>query len=514
MTSADGSAVGEDAVGRDAVGQNTVAIVGTGPNGLAAGVTLARAGLRVELYEAAATIGGGLRGEAYFDSEIRHDVCSAVHPMAAASPFFREFALAERGVELLNPYVSYAHPLDDGRAGIAYHDLETTCGALGTDGRAWRKLMAPLLQHSTGLVDFFMSGQRSVPGDLAAPLLLASRLPAHGTRLADHPGSLVARMLGGFRSDVAPALLTGVAAHAVGKLPTLASGAVAMLLGHLAHGTGWPLPRGGSERIAEVLAEDIRAHGGTFHTSCRITDLRQLGEVGAVLLDTAPTQLLELAGDRLPPRYVRQLRRFHYGPGAAKADFLVSEPIPWTNPEVGRAGTVHLGGSHAAIARQEGLTVRGEATDEPFVLLVDPAATDPGRAREGKRPVWAYAHVPNGDERDPVTLVRSRIEKYAPGFGDTVLAARGIAACDYEAYNPNYVGGDISAGAMTLYQSLARPVPRFDPHRTPLPGVFLCSASTPPGPGVHGMSGHLAALSALRHRFGVRDAPSLSPVRK
>ena len=300
MTSADGSAVGEDAAdrdaGRDAVGQGTVAIVGTGPNGLAAGVTLARAGLRVELYEAAATIGGGLRGEAYFDSEIRHDVCSAVHPMAAASPFFREFALAERGVELLNPPVSYAHPLDDGRAGIAYHDLETTCDALGPDGGPWRKLMAPLLEHSTGLVDFFMSGQRSVPGDLAAPLLLASRLPAHGTRIADHPGSLVARMLGGFRSDVAPALLTGVAAHAVGKLPTLASGAVAMLLGHLAHGTGWPLPRGGSERIAEVMAEDIRAHGGTFHTSCRITDLRQLGDVGAVLLDTAPSATARTGG--------------------------------------------------------------------------------------------------------------------------------------------------------------------------------------------------------------------------
>ncbi len=492
--------------------QADVAIVGTGPNGLAAGITLARAGLRVELHEAAATIGGGLRGEAYFDSDIRHDVCSAVHPMAAASPFFREFSLVERGIELLGPQVSYAHPLDDGRAGLAYPDLETTCEALGPDGARWRRLMSPLLEHSTGLVEFFMSGQRSVPHDLVAPLLLASRLPAHGTRLGARPGSPLSRMLGGFRGDVAPALLTGVAAHAVGKLPTLASGAVAMLLGHLAHGTGWPLPRGGSERIAEVMAEDIRAHGGTFHTSSRITDLRQLGDVRAVLLDTTPTQLLELAGEqRLPSGYARQLRRFHYGPGAAKADFLVSEPIPWTNPEVGRAGTVHLGGSHAAIARQEGLTVRGQATDEPFVLLVDPAATDPGRARAGKRPVWAYAHVPNGDTRDPVALVRSRIERYAPGFGDTVVAARGIPAGDYESYNPNYVGGDIGAGAMTLYQSLARPVPRFDPHRTPLPGVFLCSASTPPGPGVHGMSGHLAALSALRHRFGVREAPSLSP---
>ncbi|SCK25320.1 Phytoene dehydrogenase-related protein [Streptomyces sp. WMMB 714] len=490
-----------------------VAVVGTGPNGLAAAVTMARAGLSVELYEAAGTIGGGLRGEAFFDSGIRHDVCSAVHPMAAASPFFREFQLPERGVELLNPPVAYAHALDDGRAGLAYGDLDTTCEVLGKDGPAWRRLMAPLLEHSTGLVDFFMSGQRSVPRDLLAPLLLAARLPAHGTRLGSRAGSPGSRLLGGFREDVAPALLAGVAAHAVGKLPSLASASVAMLLGHLAHGPGWPLPRGGSERIAEVMADDIRAHGGTFHTSARVTDLRQFDGVRAVLLDTDPTQLLEMAGDRLPAGYARHLRRYRYGPGAAKADFLVSGPVPWTNPELGRAGTVHLGGTREAVARQEGLTVRGERTDEPFVLLVDPAVTDPGRARDGKRPVWAYAHVPNGDPRDPVELLRTRIEKYAPGFSDTVIAARGIPAGEYEKYNANYVGGDIGAGAMTLYQSVARPVPYLDPHRTPLPGVFLCSASTPPGPGVHGMSGYLAARSALRHRFGMREAPSLGPGR-
>jgi phytoene dehydrogenase-like protein len=475
------------------------AVVGTGPNGLAAAVTLARAGLRVEMHEAADTVGGGLRCQSYFDSDIRHDVCSAVHPMAAASPFFREFDLAARGVELLAPDVGYAHPLDDGRAGLALPDLAATCDHLGEDGPRWRQLMEPLLQHSTGLVDFFMGGQRSLPGDLAAPLLLAARL-------------LPRRLLRGFRGDVAPALLTGVAAHAVGRLPSLASDAVALLLGHLAHGAGWPLPRGGSERIAHVMADDLRAHGGTIHTGSRITSLGELRHARAVLLDTGPGQLLALAGDRLPPLYARQLRRFRYGPGAAKADFLVSEPIPWTNPELGRAGTVHLGGTHTAIARQENLTVRGTPTGEPFVLLVDPAATDPGRARHGRRPVWAYAHVPNGDPRDPVALVRSRIEKYAPGFGDTVLAARGVPARDLDTYNPNYVGGDIGAGAMTLYQSLARPVARFDPWRTPLPDVFLCSASTPPGPGVHGMCGHLAALSALRHRFGIRRAPSLEPV--
>ncbi|UKY51866.1 phytoene desaturase family protein [Streptomyces inhibens] len=478
-----------------------VAIVGTGPNGLAAGVVLARAGLRVELYEAAGTIGGGLRTAPLFDTGVVHDICSAVHPMAAASPFFRAFGLAARGVELLHPEISYAHPLDGGRAALAYRSLAETCAHLGPDGPRWRRLMGPLLEHSEAVVDLVLSGQRSLPRDSAAALLLASRVAVHGSGLG------AAR----FRGEEAAALLTGVAAHAVGKLPSLASGAVAMLLGHLAHGTGWPLPRGGSGRIAAAMAEDITAHGGVFHTGCPVEDLAELHGARAVLLDTSPKGFLALAGDRLPRTYARGLERFRYGPGAAKVDFLVSEPIPWSDPAVGRAGTVHLGGTHAEMVRQETANARGVRTREPFVLVVDPAVTDPGRGLPGKRPVWAYAHVPNGDPTDPYELVRARIERYAPGFGDTIIAHRSIAAASYETYNPNYVGGDIGSGAMTLYQSIARPVPRLDPYRTPLPGVFLCSSATPPGPSVHGMSGYLAALSALRHCFGIRSVPSLTP---
>ncbi|GAA1908145.1 NAD(P)/FAD-dependent oxidoreductase [Streptomyces sodiiphilus] len=478
-----------------------VAIVGTGPNGLAAGVTLARAGLRVELHEAAAAIGGGLRTAPLFDDRIGHDICAAVHPMAAASRFFREFDLAARGVELLHPEISYAHPLDGGRAALAYRDLEATCAGLGADGKRWRRLMKPLVEHSRGVVDLILADRAGALREPVAAALLGRGVLAQGTRLAERY----------FSGEEAPALLTGVAAHAVGKLPSFASGAVALLLGHLAHGTGWPLPRGGSGRIARVMAQDIAAHGGRIRTGSRVTGLGQLAGARAVLLDTSPKGFLELAGDRLPARYARALRRYRYGPGAAKVDFLVSGPIPWANPEVGRAGTVHLGGTRAEMVRQETLTARGVATDEPFVLLVDPAVTDPGRARPGLRPVWAYAHVPNGDTRDPVELVRSRIERYAPGFTDTVLHQRGVTAAGYESYNPNYVGGDIGCGAMTLRQSLARPVARLDPYRTPLPEVFLCSSATPPGPSVHGMSGYLAALSALRHRFGVREAPSLAP---
>lgn len=479
-----------------------VAIVGTGPNGLAAGVTLARAGLKVALYESADTVGGGLRTTSLFDDGVVHDICAAVHPMAAASRFFREFDLAARGVELLHPEISYAHPLDGGRAGLAHRELADACAGLGADGARWRRLMEPLLRHSAGVVDLILSGQRALPRDLAAALALAGRVPVHGSGLG-------ARR---FAGEEASALLTGVAAHAMGKLPSLTAGAVTMLLGHLAHGTGWPLPRGGSGRIADALAADITAHGGTFHTGCPITDLDEVSGAQAVLLDTSVKGLLGIAGDRLPRRYARHLERFRYGPAAAKVDFLVSEPIPWSHPDVGRAGTVHLGGTHAEMARQETLTARGVPTDEPFVLLVDPAVTDPDRALPGKRPVWAYAHVPGGDRRDPASLVRSRIERYAPGFADTVIAERSIAGADYETYNANYVGGDIGSGAMTLYQSIARPVPRIDPYRTPLPGVFLCSAATPPGPSVHGMSGYLAALSALRGQFGITSAPSLAPV--
>ncbi|KFG74891.1 phytoene desaturase family protein [Streptomyces mutabilis] len=477
-----------------------VAIVGTGPNGLAAGVVLARAGLRVELHEAADTIGGGLRTASLFDSGVVHDICSAVHPMAAASPFFRAFDLAARGVELLQPEIGYAHPLDGGRAALAHRSLAETCARLGADGPAWHRLMSPLLERSEAVVDLVLSGQRTLPRDPAAALLLASRVAVHGSGLG----------VRSFRGEEAPALLAGVATHAVGRLPSPASAAVAMLLGHLAHGTGWPLPRGGSGRIAQAMAEDITAHGGVLHTGHRVTDLAEL-HAHAVLFDTSPKGLLALAGGRLPRAYRRALERFRYGPGAAKVDFLVSEPVPWADPAVGRAGTVHLGGTYSEMVRQETANARGVRTGKPFVLVVDPAVVDPGRALPGKRPLWAYAHVPNGDPTDPYDLVRATIERYAPGFGDTVVAHRSVAAAAYEAYNPNYVGGDIGSGAMTLRQSLARPVPRLDPYRTPLPGVFLCSSATPPGPSVHGMSGYLAALSALRHRFGIRDVPDLAP---
>ena len=481
--------------------QPEVAVVGSGPNGLAAAITMARAGLQVELYEAAAEVGGGLRSAALFRPEIRHDICATVHPMALASPFFREFDLAARGVELLVPELSYAHPLTGGRSALAYRSLEQTCDSLGRDGRRWRTLMEPLLSHSHGLVDYLLSGQRSLPSDPSVPFLLASRILKHGTPAAGWQ----------FSGEEAGALLAEVAAHAVGQLPTPSSAAVALLLGHLAHGPGWPVVRGGSDRIAHALADDLTAHGGRITSGRRIADLRELRGVRAVLLDLGPKEFLRMAGPALPERYRRSLCSFRYGPGAAKVDFLVSEPIPWADSKVGQAGTVHLGGTQREVFRQETLVARGVSGANPFVLVVDPAVTDQRRAAGGLRPVWAYAHVPNGDTTDPVDLVTAQIEGYAPGFADTVLARQGRSASQLEQYNPNYVGGDIAAGAVTLRQSLFRPTPQWDPYRTPLRGVYLCSAATPPGPGVHGMSGYLAAKSALRRQFGIKRAPPLAP---
>ncbi|WP_078594659.1 phytoene desaturase family protein [Streptomyces sp. NRRL S-920] len=475
------------------------AIVGTGPNGLAAAVTLSRAGLKVSLFEAADTIGGGLRTTPLFDSNVVHDICAAVHPRAAASAFFRQFDLPARGVRLLQPDLPYAHPLPGGHATAAWRSLTRTADHLGPDGPRWARLMGPLAARSPAVVDLVLSHHRALPRDITAGALFASRVLAHATSHTP------------FTTQRAQALLTGVAAHSVGKLPSLPAAAVALLLAHTAHSSGWPLPEGGSARIADAMAADITAHGGVFHTGQRVKDLAEVGHFPLVLLDVGPNEFLAIGGKRLPGRYSRALRRYRYGPGAAKADFLVTGPIPWTNPLVGQAGTVHLGGTHADIVRQETVTAAGRCVDDPFVLVVDPAITDPSRAVPGKRPVWAYAHVPHGDTRDPVDLIRHRIEAYAPGFTDTIIASRGLSAAQYETYNPNYVGGDITSGAMTLRQSLARPTARWDPYTTPLPGVFLCSAATPPGPSVHGMCGHLAALSALRRHHGIRTPPSLTP---
>jgi phytoene dehydrogenase-like protein len=476
-----------------------VTVVGAGPNGLAAAVTMARAGLSVVVLERAGTFGGGSRTAELTLPGFHHDVCSAVHPMAIASPFFRQFGLADR-IELVVPEISYAHPLDDGSAGIAYRDLERTADGLGPDGKAWRNLFAPLVDRIDGVVDFTTNQLLRMPRAPLAAAAFALRALEQGTPLWNRR----------FVQDTAPALLTGVMAHSMARMPQLASAGAGLVLAAHAHARGWPIPLGGSQAIVDALARDLREHGGIIRTG---VDVDELPESKAVLLDVTPRALVAMAGERLPASYRRALEQYRYGNGAAKVDFALSGPVPWSHAALAEAPTVHLGGSRAQIAEAEARTSRGEHAANPYVLVSQPSIVDPGRAPEGKQVLWAYSHVPSGSTRDPIEDVTRQIERFAPGFRDVVLAAASMSASELESYNPNYVGGDIGAGAISIRQLLRRPVLSTNPWRTPLPGVYLASAATPPGPAVHGLSGWHAARHALAEVFGLRAAPSLAPSR-
>ncbi|WP_426998790.1 phytoene desaturase family protein [Pseudarthrobacter sp. N5] len=473
-----------------------VTVVGTGPNGLAAAVTAARAGLSVRVLEAATGIGGGLRTDELTLPGYRHDVCSAVHPAAVASPFFRAFGLLDR-IEWITPEISYAHPFLDGTAGVAWRSMDRTADGLGRDGMAWRSLLEPLVDRLDGVVDFTGSALLRVPKDPVAAVRFALACLEQGTPLWN------AR----FRERTAPALLSGSAAHAAGRLPSLASAGAGLLLAAHGHAGGWGFPAGGSQAIADVLLADLQANGGTVETGTRVASLAGLAPSRVTLLDTSPDLLLT-AG--LPARYARSLRSYRYGAGVAKVDFALSGPVPWMNADVRKAVTVHVGGSRAEIAAGENAVARGTVPRHPYVLITQPSVLDPARAPAGHHVLWAYIHVPAGSDLDPTELVTAEIERYAPGFRGLVLASASRSAAGLAAYNPNCVGGDIYGGALSLWQLAKRPVLSPSPWRTPLDGVYLCSAATPPGPAVHGMNGWFAARLALREQFGL-EAPFSPP---
>lgn len=472
-------------------------MVGAGPNGLAAALVLAGAGLGVRVFEAAPTIGGGARTQELTLPGFRHDVCSAVHPMALASPFFRAFDLARHGVELRRPEVAYAHPLDGGRAGLAWTDLDRTAEGLGPDGPAWRALFAPLVARWPALIATVMSDLRTIPARPAAAVRLAMSMMEQGSALRGRR----------FSGDVAPALLAGVNAHAIAPIGGLAPAGVGLVLGTLAHALGWPVPVGGSQRIVDAMAAELRRRGGSIITGTPIESLDELPPSRAVLLDVAPGGLLRLAGERLPAGYRRALERFRHGGGACKVDFALAGPVPWAAPGCKQAGTLHLVGSRTEADLAEREVAAGRHAERPYVLAVQPTVVDPGRAPTGRHVLWAYAHVPNGSTRDAAEQVRAQVERFAPGFRDLILDTHVITAAEQERHNRNYVGGDISGGMTTAWGLASRPVPRWDPYATPLPGVYLCSASTPPGQAVHGMCGVHAAGRALRQRFGIRRDP-------
>jgi len=475
-----------------------VVVVGAGPNGLAAAVVLARAGLSVQVFERNATIGGGARTAELTLPGFMHDICSAVHPMALASEFFRLFELEKR-IELLEPEVMYGHPLDGGRAGIAYRDIDRTADGLGRDGAAWKRLMGPLSAHADQVSEFAGSTLLRVPRHPLTAARFGLRSLEQGTPLWN------AR----FAEDVAPAMLTGVAAHAIRPMPSLSTAGAALSLGAYAHGRGWPIPVGGSQAIVDALAADLVAHGGTITTGVEIDTIDALPSAKATLFDTTPRALTRILGDRMPAGYARALKSFTYGNAVAKVDFALDGPVPWANAALRRAGTLHVGGTRAAIAATERTVANGQHSDDPYVLVAQPSVVDGGRAPVGKQVLWAYTHVPAGSTIDQTENITRQLERFAPGFRDTILASSSLTAVDMENYNPNYIAGDIAGGTASMLQLVRRPVLSPDPWKTPVAGVYLASSSTPPGPGVHGLAGWHAARSALRHEFGITDPVGL-----
>ncbi|MBM7516334.1 phytoene desaturase family protein [Nocardioides nitrophenolicus] len=471
---------------------SSAVVVGSGPNGLAAAIRLAQAGLAVTVLEAQDRPGGGTRTSERTLPGLLHDECAAFHPTGVASPFFASLGLERHGLRWRWPEIDLAHPLDDGRAGVAARDLDASVASLGDDGARWRRTFEPIVRHFDDLM-----------AEVFQPVV---HLPRHPLTLGRFgakallPATWTAAR---FRDTPARALFMGVAAHAFGRLDTPLSGSVGLMLTGTAHAVGWPVAEGGTEAITRALLAELASYGGRVVTGVRVTSLDELpGLVGEapdlVLLDTAPAGVLDIVGDRLPARVRRSLSRYSYGPAAFKVDLAVEGDIPWTNEACRRAGTLHLGGPAEQIAAIERETVRGRMPDRPFVLLGQQYLCDPTRSAGSANPVYAYAHVPHGYPGDATEAILGQIERFAPGFRERVLAVATRGPADWEAYDANYVGGDISAGANTARQIVFRPRPALDPYALGVPGVYLCSSATPPGGGVHGMGGFNAAESALR----------------
>jgi phytoene dehydrogenase-like protein len=462
-------------------------VVGSGPNGLAGALTLARAGLRVTVFEGAPAAGGGCRTDELTLPGFAHDVCSAVHPLAAASPFFRSLDLDRHGVRLLTPKVAVAHPLDGGRAGEIIGSVADTAARLGPDGPAYRRLMAPLVRDSAAVLALALAPLRSLP---PRPLP-AARFGLEGLL----PATVLARAL---RTPEARALLAGVAGHSLRPLSAPLTSGFGLTLMLLAHTTGWPVVAGGSGELTAAMTAELTALGGSVRTGTWISRLDELPAARITLLDVTPRQFLALAPGRLPPGYERGMRRFRYGPGVCKVDWALAGPVPWSARAAREAATVHVGGPIEEVARSEAEVNAGRHPQRPFCLVAQPGVVDPSRAPAGQHTLWGYCHVPSGSDVDMTARIEAQLERFAPGFGELILARSVRTAREVEHYNPGYVGGDITAGAGTIRQTFGRPTLRWNPYRTPLDGVYLCSASTPPGAGVHGLCGFWAARTALR----------------
>jgi phytoene dehydrogenase-like protein len=463
-------------------------VVGSGPNGLAAAVTLAQAGKSVLVREAMPTPGGGTRTEELTLPGFKHDVCSAAHPLGAGSPYFRTLPLAAHGLRWIRSPLEVAHPLDGGESVTISRSLEETAARLGPDERAYLSLYGPLVRHWQDLA----------PGILGPMIHLPKRpirMALFGLQ-ALRPAASLAR--GKFKTERARALFAGIASHSSTPLEWTTSAAIGIVLGAAAHVEGWPVAEGGSRAISDALISYLKSLGGELEVGAPVTSLKELPEAGQVLFDLPPRLVAGIAGEELPENFRRKLERFKPGPGIFKLDWALDGPIPWTSPDCARAATLHLGGTLEELCESERAPMEGRAPERPYVLLTQASLFDPSRAPAGKHTAWAYCHVPNGSTEDMTARIESQIERYAPGFSRLILARSKLAPKDLEARNPNLLGGDITGGMVNLAQVLARPSLSLSPYRTPNERIFICSSSTPPGPAVHGMCGHRAALAALR----------------
>jgi phytoene dehydrogenase-like protein len=473
------------------VGQSTydAVVVGSGPNGLAAAITLQQKGLSVLVIEGKPTIGGGLRSAELTLPGFVHDICSAIHPMAAGSPFFKTLPLTEHGLTFVNPPVAAAHPLDGGRAAALQGSVADTAQTLGVDAEAYTNLLGPLVESWPGLAP-----------DVLGPL----RFPKHPIDLAAfglsalQPVTWLAKR---FKTPEARALLAGMAAHSIQPLTNLTTSAIALVLTAVGHLQNWPVPLGGSNKIADAMASYFQSIGGVIETGRFVTSLNELLPARAILLDVTPKQMLALAGDRFSSLYRKQLERYRYGMGVFKIDWALDGPIPFTAPECRQAGTIHIGGTLEEITAAEQQTSDGKHPEKPFVLLAQQSLFDDSRAPAGKHTAWAYCHVPNGSTEDRTEAIERQIERFAPGFRDLILARHTMNTQEVEAYNPNYIGGDINGGIIDITQLYTRPVITLSPYSTSAKGIYVCSSSTPPGGGVHGMCGFHAAKRAIADLF-------------
>lgn len=464
--------------------EHDAVVVGSGPNGLVAAITLARAGRRVLLLEAADVAGGGLRSAALTEPGYVHDVCSSVHPLALASPAFADLPLAAHGLEWAHPVTPLAHPLDGGRAALLRRSVTETAGGLAGDGARYAALLGPLVAGGDRIARTVLSPFRPRPS------VALARFATNGLRSA----SGIARR---FETEEAAALLAGTAAHSLLPLTAPVTGGYGLFLTLLAHRVGWPVARGGSARIADALLGILADLGAEVVTGHRVTDLRALPPTPITVLDLTPRQVIAVAGDVLPHRYRRRLAHYRYGPGVFKVDWALDGPVPWTSPDVADAATVHLGGTFAEVAAAEAAVARGGHPERPFVIFVQPTVADPSRAPAGAHTAWAYCHVPLGSTVDRTDAIEAQVDRFAPGFRDRVVARHVMDTAALERHDANLVGGDINGGRGDLRQLVARPVLSLRPWGTPVPGLFLCSAATPPGGGVHGMGGLHAARAAL-----------------